>query len=103
MDRILAVVLEGFFTGCVEMVSGKYSNPTAEAISQAEKIKRVTNNLVLLCAVAFILGLATLYFFPVLAFRLQFFQWANAFFSPLISVACIYLWRVKVSVKLTIS
>ena len=79
MDQILAVVLEGFVTGCVEMVSGKYSNPTAEAISQAEKIKRVTNNLILLCAVAFILGLATLYFFLYWHFECNFFNGLTQF------------------------
>ena len=44
-------------------------------------------------ALGFALGIASVYFFPLLALREPVLQWLNALFSPLLAALLILLWR----------
>lgn len=46
-------------------------------------------------ALGFVLGLASVYFFPVLALRMLVWQWLNALLSPLAAGVLIVLWRSR--------
>lgn len=60
-----------------------YSRPLADAAVGA--------------ALGFVLGLASVHFFPVLALRVPLWQWLNALLSPLAAGALIVLWRSRAS------
>ena len=52
-------------------------------------------------ALGFVLGLASVYFFPFLAIRTPLWQWLNAFVSPLLAGGLIVWWRHRLLLRAT--
>ena len=77
MDQFLAFVIEILLMSLGESLSAKAS---PKSLTE----KRAAEDAIVRCAVAFVLGIASVYFMPLLALRDPVWQWLNAFLSPLL-------------------
>ena len=92
MDQFLAFVIEILLMSLGESLSVKASPKSLAA-------KRVAENAAVGCALAFILGIASVYFFPMLALREPVWQLFNALLSPLVAGIIIVLLKRKANAR----
>ena len=92
MDQFLAFLFEILVMSIGESLSVKVS-PNSLAR------RRIAENTILCCALAFVLGIASVYFMPTLALREPVWQWLNAFLSPLLVGALIVALKRKAKVQ----
>jgi hypothetical protein len=88
MEFLASLLVEGVLTLLAEV----FNLGLRKSLRTADATQPLGDALVGL-ALGFILGLASVYFFPVLAIKVVLWQWINAFASPLLAGGLIVMWR----------
>ena len=88
MEFLASLLVEGVLTLLAEV----FNLGLRKSLRTSDTTQPLGDALVGL-ALGFVLGLASVYFFPVLAIKVVFWQWINAFASPLLAGGLIVMWR----------
>jgi hypothetical protein len=88
MEFFASLLVEGVLT----LLSGVFNFGLRKSLRTAD-ITRPVDDALMGLALGFVLGLASVYFFPVLAIKAVLWQWINAFASPLLAGGLIVMWR----------
>ena len=88
LELIAEILVNGALTLAAEL-----SNFLLRKSLRAPPNTRPLDDAMIGAALGFVLGLASVYFFPTLALRAPGWQWMNALLSPAAAAALIWLWR----------